>query len=511
MKRQPEIADLLLFSAILFGIILRLYPALNSSFPLNDGGMFYVMAQDLKENGFSLPHTTTYNQIGIPFAYPPFGFYVAALLSALIPGSELWVFLLVPAWVNLLTIPAFYLFAKELLGSRIAAAVATLFFAFSPAFFVWQVMGGGITRSFGFLFQLLALWQAILLFKDPQPKYLLFAILFGAGAVTSHPQTALHTALGSGLLFLFYGRNKRGFIHAVFFALGTAVLSAPWWVTVLTRHGMDPFLSAGSSSPRTWEAYISLLNIDPFFVPVMILACFGIFDAKRPLREKMLLFSWTVLLIVVDPRGNGGMLLEASMLLAGWGVMKLSEWIPSMVGEQARAEALSRSSLGVLSIVSIILLLRAVIIDFQLLNTSLKTEDLEMITWAQENLPEGQTFVLATGIQYSMSDPLQEWFPALTGHRSLTTMQGLEWVLADGFFKYYEQTAAFQRCADEACLKAWTVRNEKYDYLLVLIPKETAMDQAAISLRSLGISIRESDSHELIFESGHALIFEYKK
>lgn len=511
MNKRTDFPTLLLFTAFLFGIIVRFYPAIASGFPLNDGGMFFSMVQDLKANGSRLPDFTTYNQADIPFAYPPFGFYIAALLSTLIPDSDLIIFLYLPAFVNSLSIVAFYLFAKELLQSRMDSATATLFFALTPAFFVWQVMGGGITRAFGFMFQLLTVWQALLLFKESQRKHLLPAILFGAVAVTSHPQTALHTAVGCALLVLYYGRNKRGFIHALIFAIGVTVLSAPWWATVLTRHGIEPFLSAGNSSPRTWDAYLELLKIDLFFAPVMLLALLGIFDTQRPLREKAFLLSWTFLLMVIDPRGNGGMPLLTSVLLAGWGLSKLSTWKWSKVGTQAQTEVWSRFSLGVMFVASMILLLRSIISDFQLINTSLEKEDLEVITWVQENLPKGERFALATGIQYSMSDPLQEWFPALTGHQSLTTMQGLEWVLADDFFKYYEQTSAFQQCMDAACLKAWTMRNEEYNYLLVLIPKETAMDSEALSLRSLGVSIRESDSHTLIFESEHALIFEYKK
>jgi hypothetical protein len=135
-----------------------------------------------------------------------------------------------------------------------------------------------------------------------------------------------------------------------------------------------------------------------------------------------------------------------------------------------------------------------------------------MIEWVNENVDEGKTFALATGREFSMTDPLQEWFPALTGRKSLTTMQGLEWTLAGDFFPWYEQLTEFQKCADMTCVESWSARNNvNYEYLIVLIPAETENGGLFDSLRSLGVSARESESHMLVFESEHVLVFEHKK
>ena len=516
MNRKLDLAAFLLFAALLFGVIIRFYPALANGFPLNDGGMFYTMTQDLKANNFILPDFTTYNQAGIPFAYPPFGFYVAALLSALTPDSGLWAFLYLPALINSLSVLAFYLFAREMLNSRLIASAVTLFFALLPQYFLWQVMGGGITRAFGFLFMLLMLWQAVQLFKNYQHKHLLLAILFGAGAVTSHPQTALHAALGGIMLFIFYGRNKRGVTSAIFMGLGVALLSAPWWGTVLACHGLDPFLSAGQTSPRTWEAYAALLRIDTLedmlAVPILLLSLFGLFNTAQPKLDKFFLVAWAASALLIDPRGADAMALIPFLLLAGLGLVKFSAWVSRMDSEQVEAVLKSRISLGLILGLSIFLLLGASAFGFQLVNTSLKTYDLEMIEWVRDNATGEKIFALATGREFSMSDPLQEWFPALTGQKSLTTIQGLEWTLNDEFFPWYEQLTKFQKCADINCVNEWAARNNaEYDYLIVLIPEATATNDISYSLRSLGDSVLESNLHMLVFENEHALIFELKK
>ena len=174
MNRKLDLPALLLFVALLFGAIVRFYPVITNGFPLNDGGMFYTMVQDLKSNGYALPQFTTYNHADIPFAYPPFGFYAAALLSALVPGSDLLIFLYLPALVNAFSILAFYLFAKETLNSRALASLAVMIYALAPRSFLWQVMGGGVTRSFGMLFLILMLWQATRLFREYKNKHLFY-------------------------------------------------------------------------------------------------------------------------------------------------------------------------------------------------------------------------------------------------------------------------------------------------------------------------------------------------
>ena len=76
-----------------------------------------------------------------------------------------------------------------------------------------------------------------------------------------------------------------------------------------------------------------------------------------------------------------------------------------------------------------------------------------MIEWVKSNMDEGKTFLLSTGREFSMSDPMQEWFPALTNQHSATTLQGLEWTIGEHFFPWYDQLVAFQHCADVSLCK----------------------------------------------------------
>lgn len=523
MNRKLDWPTLFLFTALLFGAVVRFWPVITNGFPLNDGGMFYTMIRDLKADHFLLPQSTTYNFADIPFAYPPLGFYIAASLSALLHVAELQILLWLPALVNTLSIFIFYKLAEQILPSRMSASLAVMIYALSPRAFIWQVMGGGITRAFGMLFLVLMLWQETKMLEpqssaaSPPPsasKKLLLTILFGAGAVLSHPQTALHAALGGALLFAFFGLNKRGVISALGVALGVTLLTAPWWGTVLSRYGVQPFISAGQTSQRTLASYLGILRFDALgdylFLPILLLAFAGIWITFK--RRDFLLITWAVLAYLIDPRGGDGIALLPLSMLAGLGLLKLSALISSSDSQQAEGIMMKRASQILVFSLMFYLILVASIFDFQLINTSLKSADLKMIAWVKSNVGDKKTFLLATGREFSMSDPMQEWFPALTGQYSATTMQGLEWTLGRNFFPWYDQLIAFQHCADVNCVGEWSVRNAvAYDYLIVTIPSENDNSELVNSLRSLAVSTRSSDSYILVNESANALVFELKK
>jgi hypothetical protein len=135
-----------------------------------------------------------------------------------------------------------------------------------------------------------------------------------------------------------------------------------------------------------------------------------------------------------------------------------------------------------------------------------------MIEWVNSNVNDGKIFLLSTGREFSMSDPMQEWFPALTKQHSASTLQGLEWTLAERFFPWYDQLTDFQRCADMACVSQWGESNSlDYDYLIVTIPPKEDESEFGKSLRSLALSARNSDSLMLVYKSKNALVFEVKR
>jgi hypothetical protein len=513
MNRKLDWPVLFLFTALLFGAVVRFVPVVSNGFPLNDGGMFYTMIRDLQANHYILPQFTSYNFVDIPFAYPPLGFYIAASLSDLLHVSVLQILLWLPALINTLAIFFFYKLAGQILPLRMSAALATLMYALSSRAFLWQVMGGGITRAFGMLFLILMLWQAVQLFGEYSHKKLALTILFGACAVLSHPQTALHAVLGGAMIFLFYGRNKRGVVSALLVGMGVVLLTAPWWGTILLRYGFEPLLSAGQTSQRTLEFYLIVLNLHSptnyLALPFLIFFYIGLWISFK--QRNFFFITWIVLAYLIDTRGGDGVALFAESMLAGTGLLKLSAWISRSDSDQPEGVMMKRASQALVFGSVFYFILAASISDFQLVNTSLKPEDLKMVEWVNSNVEDGQTFLLSTGREFSMSDPMQEWFPALTKQHSATTLQGLEWTLAEKFFPWYEQLVSFQNCADVDCVNQWSKSNSvNYDYLIVTIPPKDDESKFGKSLRSLALSAHGSSSYVLVYETKNALVFEVK-
>ena len=145
--------------------VVRAAFVLGSDFPLNDGGMFLQMTRDLQGSGYALPAYTSYNGGAVPFAYPPLGFYLAAIIDAVTPLSLAGVFRFLPLIASFAAVAAFLFMARTLLPTRTHVITALVAFATLPATFQWMLMGGGVTRAPGFVFALLAVTFAYRAFE----------------------------------------------------------------------------------------------------------------------------------------------------------------------------------------------------------------------------------------------------------------------------------------------------------------------------------------------------------
>ena len=143
-----DIGKLIALGAFIFGGWLRVLPPLIAGFPINDGGLFYIMAQAIQVNQYQLPTHVQYNGLSVPFAYPPLAFYIASATGDLLSIPLITMFTWLPAIVLIGTLFAFYALARTIFNTAFKAVIATLFFAFTPRAITWLIMGGGLTRSF---------------------------------------------------------------------------------------------------------------------------------------------------------------------------------------------------------------------------------------------------------------------------------------------------------------------------------------------------------------------------
>jgi hypothetical protein len=474
---ESEWIYIILGVSLFFGMIIRFFPEFQVGFPLNDGGMFLSMIQDLRFSHYLLPVSTTYNDFNIPYAYPPFGFYVARLLSDLFGITETSILSWLPPVVNTVSIFAFYKLGCAILASRRLGVLAALFYALTPGASAWFIMGGGLTRSFGSLFMLLSLLWIFQLFHNGGRRELLFSILFCVLAVLSHPEVAIHTAAGCFLLWAFYGRNLRSTLHALAVGMATLALSAPWWGIVLSYHGLTPFLSAintGSLGVPFWRAFIetlidsqAIIPVIPFFRVIGFL--WGIW------KRKYFLVSWAVLPFLVEPRSAPSIAFYPFCMLMG---LAFAEALPAFVDYFSRKEIkieLHRRTWwsNTLLLIMVYLFVESGLFGYRLINTSLLPTDRDAMSWIQKNTPQQSHFLSITGVQNPEIDPFVEWFPVLTERRNQTTVQGLEWLLGENFYVRYDDLAEVQTCETVDCIVNWSYKTG-LDYQYVVVRKSSA-------------------------------------
>ncbi|HSB02663.1 MAG TPA: glycosyltransferase family 39 protein [Anaerolineales bacterium] len=478
---RAEWSTLLLFLAILLGTFMRFNPTLLAGFPINDGGMFAAMVDDLKTSHYLLPAFTTYNHLNIPYAYPPLGFYLGRLAADLFGLSAVQVLRWVPAFFASLSIPAFYLLAMRLLKNKYYAVVSTLFFALMPRALSWFVMGGGLTRSPGQFFMLLTLATVIRLYEENRRSDIFLAGILGGLAVLSHPEAAIHTFVSAIFLWLMLSRKKTAFLNSIFVGVIVLIVTAPWWATVLHYHGIGPLINGA----QTGQKFLAVFNLlffvfteEPYATVIAVLGLVGI--GACLIRREYLLPLWMAIPFFVEGRSAAGpaaiplaMLAAVGLVDVVWAAMQA--WTGktheasagSDRNDPEQPEHLPSAERNIMIYLLLYLLFSTYEFGAQLSSATLYPPDREAMSWVRENTPDDARFLVLTGTSSVSCDSVLEWFPALTGRQSLYTVQGTEWTQGKNFNEYVKSTYAVQEClsaGDGACLDA-AVDRSQYDYI----------------------------------------------
>ncbi len=520
-------------TAIGFGV--RAVHILGSDFPLNDGGLFFAMARDLQAHHYLLPAFTSYNGGALPFAYPPLGFYLAALLDDWTPFALIDLFRLLPLLYSSLTIVAFGVLARRLLQSDIAALAAAVAFALVPRSFIWLLMGGGVARALGLLLALLALHEAYRLYTTGRRRYLVSGALLSAATVLSHVETAWFLAFSIVLLFLTYGRTRQQLANSVVLAGAATLLAAPWWIRVVATHGLAPFLHANgtvgsvfSDGAMARELFLALARVtatsEPLFPLIGALSILGALVAIR--ARQFMLPVWWVLIILLDARAFPTFTTIPVALLAGHALVQIVLPLTRRSTRNASTPVADRStpatfpalpaardwrggSLGTVLIGGTLLLY---MLGGSLVRApgfggeghflvGLTSGERAAFEWIDANTPATSRILILPRGPWP-ADKEGEWLPVLTARVSAATVQGSEWT-----GRFEAQVRAYDAAwscgygvAD--CLGRWS---STYDtpFTHLYIP---STDQGQCC-GTLLVSLRQSAQYSLLYEGPGGTIF----
>ena len=528
---------------VALGTLVRALVVLRADFPLNDGGLFYLMTEELQRARFRLPAFTTYNGESIPFGYPPLAFYVAAALDAATPLSLVEVFRYLPLAVASLTVPAFALLARRMLASPTAVVAATAAFALAPRSFIWMIMGGGLTRSFGFLFAILALHQAHTLYTTRRWAPAAAAALFCALTILSHVGTAPFLAFSIAVFFVAYGRHAHGVASSAVVAASTVLLTAPWWGAVFSTHGVEPIVAASATGGSIftdamvrYHTKLLLLRLgsgmtsEPWFPVIFTLAIAG--TAMALLRRRFLVLpAWWLAIILLEPRARMTYSMLPVSMLAGiaasvllgrlrtrgtpdssvaepLGPLGRSGFVtPAARGrwsrhfpEAALAGVVGYAALGAQTT-------RPDIAGESWVLESLTPADREAMRWVREHTPPSSRFAIVTGkLGQWANDRHAEWFPVLAARPSVGTVQGSEWLARGAFTARIAAADSLQECrtGGVACLDRWASRRREV-LTHVYVPRPADAD--AQCCRLLIESLRADPRYVPVYDGPGALVF----
>lgn len=497
-----------LFLGFLIGLTLRL-DFVRASFPANDGGLFFVMIRDLQANHFALPWFTSYNAAGIPFAYPPLGLYLAGILDAALPFTLLEIMAWLPLVLNMLVGLAVYSLAHKALTDNWTAVAATAAWYLVPDASGWLVMGGGLPRSLGLLWAVLAIQSAHRMYSSGSVESALATAVLSALALVSHLEMAWFAAWAIALMAAFKARSLRLVLLSILVVIAALSLSAPWWGTVVARHGTPVFLGTLSGSNTEWPLTHSLVmlmrgGMHSELVPVLCIVGIAGFILCFH-RRQYWLPAWLLLVFATAKRGPSTTATVPVALLAGYA---FATWIAP---ELRRMRPPVRTTL----LASALLL---ALIDNMLVNVpvlaSLDTGEREVMgSLATVIGPSARVLVLPTdGWE---ADRSSEWFPALSGLVSVSTVQGSEWLPDGEFTKRIDAHDRLLHCvytADLDCLESWISETES-EIEYVYVPQHVAVephpyvDAGTPPCRGIEVAMRRDPKYTLLIDGSSVHLY----
>ena len=505
MNQAPRPKDalpaILAFLALLVGVGLQLALLLRYDFPLNDGGMLYVMVKDLIANGYRLPEFTTYNYSNIPFAYPPLAFYWTAFLHERLGLSLVQLLRWLPWIFCVLAVPAFGLFSRTVLRSERQAALAMLAFALLLPVFNRTLMGGGLTRAPGLFFALLALYWIARLFTEHERKLGLPAAIFSALAVLSHSVYAWFVIYTAAAIFIFSRPGRRDVLNSALVAGGVVGLVSPWIITILSQHGLAPLVAA-SQTRGALPLVVTIsqllffygLTKEYFFDLLAVTALIGL--VLTFLERRYFFLVWLALIFTLDRSAPSHLAIIPLAMLVG----RAAE---ALVFDNSYAASQGGRRI-LLAAFNYLLFTAVVSVYLQLSVPVLSPEARQALEWTASHTASSSRFVVLSENPWP-EDPFSEWFPALAERTSVNTVQGSEWFSQSEFYARIRSYDGLRQCLAQSaasCLELWAASSgQRFDYVFFPKAGEGSMEPPLIA------ALRQSPGYKVFYDGPGAVIF----
>jgi len=486
---------LLFWIGIALAVLTKALPLLFTKYPIGIGGLGYQVVGQIVEDRELMPKVIRYYNGGMPFAYPPLGFYITSTAAWLFGGNNLYLYLLLPVVYCISFVPIFGLLSYEVFGK---SAALTALFAFSvcPNSVGQLIYAFGVIRSPAYIIYILGLFFLYKYFKKGNPSMLgLAGGVSSALALLTHPVVGYCMALTSAYTIGYYVlRKKSGLIRvAIYFAISASVLLIPYALYVYNQGFVSNYINAFYSRAHVNPLLGSIFFDETGEIFVTVWNAFAVLGIVFCIYEKRyLLLGWVVIGMYVPYSFTA---LPTMALVAGFGFSKTvveRNWNKYVVFLSSR--------IGIKEVIITLVVLYSVgsnsayliperiLGDKGLLNEKMKLTDssVESARWIENNL-DSSSRVLFIG-------SLNEWGPGLSERNSILTPFGSEWT---GRFERIKNTR--KKIKSKKCIENVLSTLEK-----------NAKNATHILLRKKMFVIcnRQQKSVKALFENKNHIIYE---
>lgn len=504
MNKDRLFEFLLVLVAIVLGITLRV-SLYSNEYPFNDGGMFFSIVQDLQnQECCSLPSHISYNNLSIPFMYPPLGFLLVSTLVSTFAIDIFDAFVYVPLFFSVATIPVFYIFVKNI-APKPVALLSTLLFSAYPRGFIWLIMGGGVTRAPGMLFALFSLYF-FTKYSNPQKKLnIILSTIFAALCFLSHFEWAFFLATSLLVLTIFH---KKFLLYRkdALLIIGTSTFFTCIWLVyqIINIGSISPLISfLGAGFTQAFFGAMLLLNLTYLTQEYMfpLVGVLGVVGLLYERKRNMWLSVWPLIPLILTPRTANNYLTIPFAIAA------------SSILYRLFIDKKESITVPIFSNFIVVAVIYTLVGSFTLQSspyvrdgayTSITSEKVQSFSWINNNTAQESRFlVIPKHYEDTWSiNPLAEWFPALSKRQSINTAQGTEWLPDDQFVHRVKFYGEILGCYFSK-IECYEDVSNKYGYNYDYIYLERGVDDIT------RLSIANSKTYTSIYQSGNISI--YKK
>lgn len=433
----------LITAIMLLGAAIRLVHLafIDLARPFYRGGLYAEFSQQIAANGYRLPREVPfYTDGGIPFAYPPLTFYVAAALLDFFHLPEYPLFNLLPALFSVLTLPSFYVLIRELRLDTRTELAALLVYATLPTAYSQHLGGAGLPEAFG---SLALLWFALSLARAHNRRSLhsyAMAGLFWALCVVASPGTAYASVPTFGIFAIVQlargEQRPRAHTLTLLAMCGVVAVavSGPYWLTVMLNHGPGIFFEtlAAQHAGRLADILSRVLSLRalqfsgtpaPFFWSVALF-CGAVWSV---LNRQWVLLAWFAVLYAI-PREGYWMAAIPAAILAGIGCTQVL--VPLLVN-LVRSHPRLPERPAVAGALLLLLGISIVLTPFAQMARNVAAANreklqpsrraLQAMDWVRTNTPADSKFIVL------YDSYVKEWVPHIARRTVLNMAFGSEW------------------------------------------------------------------------------------